>query len=311
MKRVPAFLDHARAERGLSPHTLRAYRRDLEQLAQWLQEDGVTDADTLAPRDVRAFLARAHGAAAPATRARKLSAIRSFLDWCADHRGDDVNPARVLSAPKKGRRLPRTLSVPDAERLVEASGASGGEVSPKSALLARDRAVVELLYGSGLRVAECVGLDTDRIDLKKGEVRVLGKGSKERVVPLGEPCRDALGVWLEERAALRPTPDAGVALFLNTRGGRLGDRSVRRMLRKRALEAGLPGDVHPHALRHSFATHLLEGGADLRSIQEMLGHASLSTTQRYTHLTVDGLMQVHRRCHPRGSGTPEPEESSE
>jgi len=304
VKRIPAFLEHLRAERGLSPHTLRAYRRDLEQLAAWLAERGWSDVDQLTPRDVRAFLARAHGTAAPSTRARKLSAIRTFLDWCAEHRGDDVNPARVLSAPKKGRRLPRTLSVGDAERLMEADAASSTGSLRQDGLRARDRAIVELLYGSGLRVAECVGLDTAGIDLMRGEVRVMGKRGKERIVPMGEPCRDAVAAWLQTRDLLAPTPDAREALFLNTRGGRLGDRSVRRMLRQRALEAGLPADVHPHALRHSFATHLLEGGADLRSIQEMLGHASLSTTQRYTHLTVEGLMQVHRQCHPRGSSEP-------
>jgi len=164
----------------------------------------------------------------------------------------------------------------------------------------RDLSLLELLYGSGLRASELVGLDSTSIDLKKGEVRVLGKGRKERIVPMSEPCVQVLSAWLSVRPLARCRPEAGAALFLNTRGGRLSARSLRRIVKQRGVTSGVAKDVHPHALRHSFATHLLEGGADLRAIQEMLGHASLSTTQQYTHLTVEGLVGAHRSAHPRG-----------
>lgn len=319
MRRLPAFLDHLRAERGLSPNTLRAYALDLSQFASFLREreglanDQEPDLDALDPRQVRAFLALAHGSSAPATRARKLAAIRTMCDWIADHRGDDRNPARAISSPRCGRHLPRTLSPGQADALAEgprsAEEPEQGDLH-RGLLELRDRAVVELLYGSGLRVGEVESLDIDGLDLRRSEVRVIGKGSKERRVPMGEPCTDALAAWLEVRPLLSPATPAGRALFLNARGGRLTARSIRRMLAERALLAGIDVHVHPHALRHSFATHLLDGGADLRAIQEMLGHASLSTTQRYTHLTVDRLLDVHRRCHPRGRspGQEEPKE---
>ncbi len=320
MHRVAPFLDHLRAERGLSPHTVKAYARDLQQLTAFLAErrgdGGLPDADAITVRDLRAFLAARFATSAPATRARKLSATRTFLDWVADHRGDDLNPARAVRAPKAGRRLPHALTEGDAVALVEAPAPPAAAAAPGPAprrgrrprpglvraqvLEHRDRAIVEILYGSGLRVGECVSLDTSSIDLKRGEVRVIGKGRKERRVPLGEPCADAVRSWLGVRVLMTPSPDAGRALFLNARGGRLSDRSIRRMLKQRALRAGVSTDVHPHALRHSFATHLLDGGADLRSIQEMLGHASLSTTQQYTHRSVEGLLAVHRSAHPKG-----------
>ncbi|MCP4870102.1 MAG: tyrosine recombinase [Proteobacteria bacterium] len=312
MQRTADFCDHLRAERGLSPHTIKAYRRDLEQLRAFLVERMDTpdpSADDVGVRDLRAFLALRHATAAPATRARKLSAIRTFLDWAAERRGDDINAARSVNMPRRGRRLPHALTGPDAKALMEAERppkkrAGGEPPSDKQRLRAtllavRDRAIVELLYGSGLRVGELVGLDTAGIDLKRGEVRVMGKGRKERIVPLGEPCVDALRAWGEARP-LMSSPDSGDALFLNTRDRRISDRSIRRMIKQRALAAGVSTDAHPHALRHSFATHLLDGGADLRSIQEMLGHASLSTTQQYTHLSVEGLLAVHRNAHPRG-----------
>jgi integrase/recombinase XerC len=304
VRRLERFLDHLRAERGLSPATVRAYRRDLLQLRDFLRErwelgqDELPDLDRLEPREVRAFLALRHGRSSPATRARKLAAIRTFGDWLADLRGDDRNPGRPLSSPRLGRHLPRVLAIGEAEQLAE--GPVVQEQAGLSPVERRDRAVVELLYGSGLRVGECESLDTGGIDLKRNEVRVIGKGNKERRVPLGEPCAEALVAWLEARPMMKPAPAAGEALFLNARGGRLSARSIRRMVKGRALRAGVDMDVHPHALRHSFATHLLDGGADLRSIQEMLGHASLSTTQRYTHLSVDRMLDVHRRCHPRG-----------
>ncbi len=300
--RIPRFLDHLRAERGLSPHTLRAYGRDLAQLRDHLADragEGTPSVDSLDARDVRSFLAARHAASSPATRARKLSSIRTFLDWVAEGRGDDRNPAREVQAPKQRRRLPNVLSEEEAARLAEGVPST----RPRSEVLqARDRAIVELLYGSGLRVGECAALDVDGIDRVRGEVRVLGKGNKERIVPVGGPSLDALDAWLAVRALLKPRGDR--ALFLNQRGRRLSSRSVRAMVRDRALQLGIDKHVHPHALRHSFATHLLDGGGDLRAIQEMLGHASLSTTQRYTHLSAAGLLDVHRRAHPRAAEDP-------
>ncbi len=292
---VDRFLQQLLAIRGRSPRTVDAYRRDLLQAASHLEERGITELDSIEPRDLRSFLAVVHGASSPATRARKLAALRSFFDWVAEREGHERNPARRLSSPKQARTLPRVLGVGEATRLVEAERPGDGLRADLLGL--RDRALTELLYGSGLRVSEAVGLDTARIDLRRGEVRVLGKGGKERLVPLGGPCRAALAEYLPARRLLHPEGDA---LFLNARGGRLTARSVQRLLKQRALVAAVDKGVNPHALRHSFATHLLDGGADLRSIQEMLGHASLSTTQKYTHRTVEGLLGVHRACHPRG-----------
>ena len=315
MRRLPAFLEHLRVERGLAKLSIRAYDTDLDQFAQFmaarrgLSGGELVDGDTLDVRDIRSFLAELHGSHSASSRARKLSALRTYLDWLADRRGDDRNPARVVLSPKRAQRLPEVLSLREADHLAEGAGPSTGRGAGRprrkdplrsAALDLRDRAVVELLYGSGLRVGECVSLDIDQIDLKRGEVRVVGKGNKERIVPLGEPCRDALREWLSAAGVLKRGPSAGQSLFLNTRGGRLGDRSIRRMVKARALALGVAKDVHPHALRHSFATHLLDGGADLRAIQEMLGHSSLSTTQRYTHRKVESLLDIHRSSHPRG-----------
>jgi len=307
---VARFLQHLAVERGLSAHTVRAYGRDLQQFEQFLRghwrlaADAALVADDIGPADVRTFLAREHGHHSPATRRRKLSSLRSFLDWVADHRGDERNPARALHSPRLGRHLPNVLSVPEAEAMLEPAAGEGNLSA--GLLVLRDRALLELLYGSGLRASEVVALDSSRIDLKNSEVRVMGKGNKERVVPLGEPCVEAINQWLAVRHLMAPTAAADGALFLNARGGRLGTRSLRRIVKQRGITAGVMRDVHPHALRHSFATHLLDGGADLRAIQEMLGHASLSTTQHYTHLTVEGLMGTHRNCHPRGGELEKP-----
>lgn len=296
--RIERFCAHQRGVLGRSPHTVAAYRRDLRQFADYLDDEaGGIALDAVDPRTVRGFLARRHGSSSATTRRRKLAALRTFFDWLADRRGDEVNPARGISAPKEPGRLPTVLAPREADRLIE-------DVSVRSdlrreLLALRDRALAELLYGSGLRVSEAVGLDTGSVDLKRGEVHVLGKGGKERLVPLGEPCVDALAAWVEFRPLLAPT--AG-QLFVNQRGGRLTARSVQRSLKDRARRSGLDKDVHPHALRHSFATHLLDGGADLRSIQEMLGHASLSTTQKYTALSLERLMRVYDQAHPRSQG---------
>jgi integrase/recombinase XerC len=300
---IDRFCAHQKGVLGRSPRTVDAYRRDLLQFAAFADEGGGISVDAVDVRFVRSFLARRHASSSAATRRRKLAALRTFFDWIADRRGDDANPARGVASPREGTRLPTVLAPVEADALLD-------HVPPAPDLRAqllgsRDRALAELLYGSGLRVSEAVGLDTGKVDLKRGEVRVLGKGNKERIVPLGEPCIDALGVWLEARSLLAPD---GPHVFVNHRGGRLTTRSVQRLLKARAVSAGVDKDVHPHALRHSFATHLLDGGADLRSIQEMLGHASLSTTQKYTHRTVEGLLAVHRASHPRGGAGPDEED---
>ena len=294
--RVAPFMQHLVVTRNLSPHTAKAYRTDLTQMGRFLEARGRGDLSQVTTRDLRAFLASLSSLAAT-TRARKLSALRTFFDWVAEERGDDRNPARALGAPRKAQRLPHVLSAGEAARLAEPN--AHPSTLRREVLLARDAVIVELLYGSGRRVSECVGLDIQQLDLRKGEVRVLGKGSKERIVPLSAAAVDAVQEWLAVRTLLQPAAEEA-ALVLNARGGRLSARSAARLLKQRGLVAGVAKDVHPHALRHSFATHLLEGGADLRSIQEMLGHASLSTTQKYTHLTTDSLLSVHRRAHPRG-----------
>lgn len=274
------FLDHLRVERGASEHTRRAYHRTLTDLHAHLARDGRGWADARRI-DLRSFLFAAGRGRAPATLARHVAAIRTFYRWLLREGVVESSVAEDLQRPKVGQHLPRVLSVPQAQELVEAP-----ELSP------RDRAVVELLYGAGLRVGELEALDRDDCDLAEGLVRVRrGKGGKERRVPMGPHAVEAVRAWLATRT------DDGVALFLNARGGRLTQRSIRRILDEAGRRVGLTG-VHPHALRHSYATHLLDAGADLRGIQELLGHASLSTTQRYTHVSVESLLDTWRRAHP-------------
>lgn len=223
---------------------------------------------------------------------RHLSALRTFFTFLKREGRVEQNAAKTVGTPRRGGRLPRTLSVSEAAAVVETKGRRG-------ALGLRDRALLELLYATGLRVSELVGLRLGDLDLSLRQARTLGKGRKERVVPFGQPAAAALRAWLEARASLAPAaPDAEI-VFLNARAGRLTDRSVRRVLDRAVLEAAVPRHASPHALRHSFATHLLAAGADLRSIQELLGHASLSTTQRYTHLDAERLIEVYRKSHPR------------
>jgi integrase/recombinase XerC len=282
-------------ERRASPRTLRAYLGDLAGYAAYLDAMGIR-IPAATPGAVRGWLGREAARCGPASLARKLSTVRSFHRFLVKERIAASNPARGLQAPRRPRPLPEVLPGADAAALVEAPAGEG-------ALVLRDRAFLELLYSSGLRVSELTGLDLDDLDLAEGLVRVLGKGSKERVVPVGGPAREALGRWIAEgRPALLAGPDgirARGALFLNYRGGRLTARSVARRLDRWVTAAGLPRHVHPHVLRHSFATHLLGGGADLRGIQELLGHASLSTTQRYTHLDWRRLADVYDQAHPR------------
>jgi integrase/recombinase XerC len=276
------FDDWLSAERGASPHTRRAYRHTLQRLVDELGE-GV-DLDSLCAEALRHVLRRIETGRAPATRSRHRAALRTFFAWRAREIGRaDGSPAHGLRGPRSGRPLPRVPSEPAAEAACESA------VSP------RDRALVELLYGSGLRVSEAAALDWADLDLSEGTVEVRrGKGGKARRVPLPGEALRALR-RLREGAADGP-------VFRNRRGGRLSDRSMRRIVRRQGLQAGV-GGLHPHALRHACATHLLDRGADLRSIQEILGHRNLSTTQRYTHVSRAGLREVHRRAHPHGGGS--------
>ena len=298
---IERFLAYLASERRASPHTMRAYRADLGQYASFLADRGESLVRA-SPSLVRGFLAHVAGGSGPTGIGRKLSAVRSLYRFLVREGLVAANPARGVASPRLPRRLPRALPEEEVATLVEAPA---GRADP---LALRDRAVLELLYASGLRVAELVGLDVEHVDLSEGLVRVLGKRRKERVVPVGRSAREAIVRYLEcgrpALAAGRGGARAGGALFLGLRGGRLTARSVARRLDRWALAAGLPRHVHPHVLRHSFATHLLGNGADLRGIQELLGHASLSTTQRYTHLDWRRLAEAYDAAHPRARKAP-------
>jgi integrase/recombinase XerC len=261
---------------------------------------------------VRGYLAALHGSLDATSIGRKLSALRTFFRYLNRSGALELNPAALLSSPRRKQVLPRFLSVDDAHRLSEVDGRGDGPERERvraAAREARDRAMAELLYGAGLRVSELVGLSLSALALGggRGEVRVLGKGRRQRLVPLGSKAQEALAAYLAVRPELTAsvdraerTPDAeGEPLFLNDRGGRLTARGAAQRLDRRAAAAGIAGPRNPHSLRHSFATHLLDAGADLRAIQELLGHQRLSTTQRYTHVAIDRLMKAYDDAHPR------------
>jgi len=293
---IRRFVAHLETERRASPHTVKAYLGDLVQFAAYLAEAGEPIVPA-SPALVRGFVARAAGESGARSLGRKLSTLRSFYRFLVREGLAPGNPARAVAGPRQPRRLPEVLPEEEVATLVEAPAGVEG------ALALRDRAFLELLYASGLRVSELTGLDVPDVDLDHGLVRVLGKRSKERIVPFGKPAAEAIRGYLAKgRPALvlgRGGPGAGAALLLNWRGGRLGPRSIGRRIERWVLAAGLPRHVHPHVLRHCFATHLLGNGADLRGIQELLGHSSLSTTQRYTHLDWKRLAEAYDRAHPR------------
>ncbi|MGH2926398.1 MAG: tyrosine recombinase XerC [Solirubrobacterales bacterium] len=278
--------------RGASRHTLRAYRTDLTELAEWAAGRGRGPGE-LAYRDLRAFAAALSGRGLAASSvARKLAAVRSLHDHLVRSQGATQNPGELLPSPKRGSRLPRVLSPDQVGQLLDRIPAS-------SPLELRDRALLELVYACGLRAEEVINLDLDSPDFESEALRVLGKGSKTRIVPMGEAAQRALERYLEAaRPALASNPGEA-ALFVSRRGRRLSPSDVRRRLERWVREAALAGHVSPHTLRHSFATHLLEGGADLRSIQELLGHASVSTTQVYTRVEPQRLRREYARSHPR------------
>ncbi|NDY41861.1 tyrosine recombinase XerC [Dissulfurirhabdus thermomarina] len=294
---IRRFLDHLRAERRCSPNTVAAYRRDLAEFAAFVGRP--CDPRDVPPRQIRAWLAGLARRRARSTLARKLAALRSFYRFLGRAGTGAPNPTLLVRAPRVPKGLPACLSVDEAFALLDRPGVEGFAA-------ARDRAILELLYSAGIRVSELTGLDLRDVSLAPEMVRVRGKGDKERVVPYGEKARRALEAYLPERAAVLARlrrPDEP-ALFLNRRGTRLTRRSVARMVAARRRESGLAVEATPHTFRHSMATHLLESGADLRAIQELLGHASLATTQKYTHLDVQRLMEAYDRAHPRAHRGP-------
>ena len=301
---IDGFERYVADERRFSPRTVRAYRTDLDRFADFWEREfahesagktPLTKVDTLT---VRSYLASLHRAKlSNRSLARHLSTLRSFFRWACREGHVGKSPARGLPAPRVPRTLPRAMTLPDTERLL-------GVQEEDAFVPERERALFELLYATGLRVSEAAGLDVEDVDFSARLVRVTGKGSRERIVPFGEAAADALDAYLPSRSVLRrradeDDEDAGEPLFVNARGGRLTPRSMARLLKRRLRAAGLPAEISPHALRHTFATHLLQAGADLRAIQELLGHASLSTTQKYTHLDAARLREVYRSAHPK------------
>ncbi len=308
---IEGYLEHLRGERDASAHTLRNYQVDLAQFLAFLRERPGGDPD---PRPaavdelaVRGFLARLHGKKlARSSMARKLAALRSFFRFLCRRGALSANPAELVRAPRLPIRTTPHLTVDEAFQLLAAPTArrtaKAAQPRKKSeALVRRDRAILELFYASGLRIGELTGLSVDQVDLQQGLVWVRGKGRKERIVPVGRAALAALGGYLECRGSLQRARDAAhpVPLFLNAQGGRLGPRGVSQVVLRHLVASGLGKKITTHGLRHSFATHLLDAGADLRVIQELLGHARLSTTQRYTHVGLDKVMEIYDRAHPR------------
>jgi integrase/recombinase XerC len=310
---IDEYLTYLRAERDASAHTLRNYRVDLEQFLAYLHERGVSGGsprpeavDHLA---IRGFLARLHGAhLAKSSVGRKLATLRSFFRFLCRLGRLRANPAKLVQGPRLPVRTTPHLSVDEMVQLLtipSARAAGDGSAGTKGAdaLRARNRAILELFYAAGLRIGELVGLNLADVDLREGFARVRGKGRKERIVPVGRPARDSLRAYLDLREGLHPGkangPKDAEAIFLNRRGGRITTRSVSRIVLKHLMASGLGKKITPHGLRHSFATHLLDAGADLRAIQELLGHAQLRTTQRYTHVGLDKVLDVYDRAHPR------------
>jgi len=285
------FLEHLTHARGASAHTLRAYSGDLAELLALLAELGIERAEDVTPRHLRRHLARLDARElGKTTIQRKLSSARSFFKLLVDEGRLDLHPATGLRQRRTPRHLPGALSVEEVEALLRAPDMT-------SAAGRRDRAILELMYSAGTRAAETVGVNDRDVDLERGLARVRGKGRKERLAPLGRFATEALREYINDPA--RPKPVDTAAVFLNLKGGRLTTRSLQRIVARRALEAGLRRRPTPHTLRHSFATHLLDAGADLRSVQELLGHANLVTTQIYTHVSLEQLRRVYERAHPR------------
>ena len=301
------YLDHLVVERGLADNTLKSYRRDLRRYVGYLAEEGVQDVAEIQESSVAGFLMAMregdpdHPPLSAASAGRTVVAVRGFHKFAVREGLTQVDPSATVRPPSPAKRLPKALPLADIERILVAAGAPG------TSLALRDRALLELLYATGARISEAVGLDLDDLDLEQGTVLLRGKGSKERLVPVGSYAREAVESYLVRGRPAISVVGAGSgrgvpAVFLNARGGRLSRQSAWTVLAKAAERAGVTAEVSPHTLRHSFATHLLDGGADVRVVQELLGHASVTTTQIYTLVTVDSLREVYATAHPRALG---------
>jgi integrase/recombinase XerD len=297
---VDRFLDHLTVERGLARNTVDAYRRDLSRYADFLRTKGLDDPATAGEREISAFVRELSSSEyqpgktyRASSVARALAAVRSFHRFLVLEGDTDADPAEGVARPRVPRTLPRPLTADEVGALIAASPEDG---TPPAL---RDRAILETLYGAGLRISELVGLDVDDVDSEEGSVRVVGKGSRERIVPVGKYAVAALDAYLVRGRPTLARPRTRGALFLNQRGGRLTRQGCTNIVKAMARRAGIRKRVTPHMLRHSFATHLLEGGADVRVVQELLGHASVSTTQIYTLVTRDRLREVYFDAHPR------------
>ena len=296
---VRTYLDHLTVERGLAVNTLSSYRRDLGRYDEFLSSQGIDDLDAVTEQTVAAFLvslregSEAHPPLSATSAARTVVAVRGFHKFAVSDGLALADPAAAVKPPTPAKRLPKALPLSDVEAILEAAGA------PDTVLAMRDRALLEVLYGTGARISEAVGLDVDDLDAVDGTVLLRGKGGKERLVPVGGYAREAVGAYLTRARPELVAARSGPAMFLNSRGGRLSRQSAWSVLVKAAERAGVTASVSPHTLRHSFATHLLDGGADVRVVQELLGHASVTTTQVYTLVTVDNLREVFATAHPR------------
>ncbi|MEM6302255.1 MAG: tyrosine recombinase XerC [Pseudomonadota bacterium] len=290
------FLHYLRAVRRLSPHTISAYQRDLTDFGSHLATWGLRDFKQLGEAHVRQWLGRGRqkGLAASSLQ-RRLSALRSFLHWVADQQGTQHNPGQLVRAPKRKRKLPRTLETDQVDAYLAHAGKGQAEGSEGSQLELRDIAMAELFYSSGLRLAELQALELNSVDFAQRLVTVLGKGSKTRTVPIGRKAIAALKAYLDVRTDL----EEQTALFTSKQGKRISQRSIQTRLQRLAKQNGIGQHVHPHLLRHSFASHLLESSGDLRAVQELLGHSDISTTQIYTHLDYQHLAKVYDGAHPR------------
>jgi integrase/recombinase XerC len=286
------FLEYLRTVRQLSPHTINNYKRDLVSLTKFCQSTGKTHPDKLVEADIRQWASQMHrqGLAGSSIQ-RSLSAVRSFFNFLGRENGYPRNPAAAVQAPRKPRRLPKTLDADQVDKYLQ--------FEQDSPLARRDRAMAELFYSSGLRLAELVSVNLRDIDCHSQLLSVTGKGNKTRTVPVGGVALQAIDQWLEVRPPCAPEDNGAEPLFTSTRGGRISVRNIQARLKLQGRKSGMHQDVHPHMLRHSFASHMLESSGDLRAVQELLGHANISTTQIYTHLDFQHLAKVYDAAHPR------------
>ncbi len=297
---IERFIDYLKSQRGYSQNTARSYRTDLVQFFNYLNKKGNTEKIDLSQIDfhvIRAYLGGLFKGYKKTTIARRLSALRTFFLYLEKNNLNDGNPAAEISAPKQGKYIPGYLNIDDMFMLLDSP-------EPVTSNEVRNQAILELLYSCGIRVSELTGLNLSDVDFKERLIRVIGKGDKERIVPVGKKALSAIEKYLEQtqvvrKKAMNSTKTFVNPLFLNKNGGRLSSRSVSSIIKDFVRRYNLADNITPHSFRHTYATHLLDGGADLRSVQELLGHASLSTTQRYTHVSLDKLMEVYDRAHPR------------